>query len=67
MAVLNVAELQAILDASFPDVDVPIVVEASDESVLVCLPKSDRHGRPGDFHYRRNRKYEFGRQRRAVL
>ena len=47
MAALSVAELQAILDASFPDVDVPVVIEASDDSVLTCLPISHRHGRPG--------------------
>ena len=47
MAALSVGELQAILDASFPGVDVPVVIEASDESVLTCLPITVRHGRPG--------------------
>ena len=47
MAVLSVADLQAVLNESFPGVDVPVVIEASDESVLTCLPISERHGRPG--------------------
>jgi len=47
VAVLGVEQLQEILNGSFPEVDVPVVIEASDESVLTCLAITDRHGRPG--------------------
>lgn len=47
MPVLNVPQLQAILEAAFPGNDVPRVEEVSDDSVLLCMPVTDRHGRPG--------------------
>ncbi len=47
MAVLGVAELQAILDGGFPDSDVPQVEEVTDDHVLVSYAITDRHGRPG--------------------
>jgi uncharacterized protein (TIGR00369 family) len=44
---LGADELQAILAASFPDVEVPHVEEVSDDSVLVSYAVTDRHERPG--------------------
>lgn len=47
MTILDVAQLQAILEAAFPDSEVPRVEEVQGDTVLVCQPVSDRHGRPG--------------------
>jgi len=47
MATLTVAELQDILAMAFPNAEVPRVEEVSGDTVLVCLPTSQRHGRPG--------------------
>ncbi len=44
---LSVEELQAILVDAFPGNEVPRVEEATTESVLLCLPVTERHGRPG--------------------
>ena len=47
MALLNASELQAILAASFPGADVPLVDEVEGDEVLVRLAVGERHGRPG--------------------
>ena len=47
MATLTVAELQDILAMAFPNAEVTRVEEVSGDTVLVCLPTSQRHGRPG--------------------
>ena len=47
MARLGVDELQAILDAAFPPSEVAHVEEAHGDVVIVSLPISERHGRPG--------------------
>lgn len=47
MAILGVDELQAILSAAFPGSDVPQVESVDDQSVLVSVAITDRHGRPG--------------------
>lgn len=47
MVLLNVEQLQEILVNAFPNADVPRVEEVSGDTVLVCLPTTERHGRPG--------------------
>lgn len=47
MALLNAAQLQEILSNAFPEGDLPLVEEVDNNSVLVCQPISQRHGRPG--------------------
>jgi uncharacterized protein (TIGR00369 family) len=47
VTVLNAAELQAIMDSAFPDVQGPQVEEVDGNSVVVRQPIFDRHGRPG--------------------
>lgn len=47
MTALDVAQLQAILTSSFPDADVPRVMEIRDDTVVLVQPVSERHGRPG--------------------
>ena len=47
MAALTVVQLQEILVGSFPDHDVPVVEEVDGDIVVVSLPITDRHGRPG--------------------
>lgn len=47
MTALSVDELQAILTESFPGSDVPHVEAVDDDSVTICQPITDRHGRPG--------------------
>lgn len=47
MAILNATELQNILIAAFPGNEVPLVREVNADTVLVCQPISDLHGRPG--------------------
>ncbi|HEY5120615.1 MAG TPA: PaaI family thioesterase [Acidimicrobiales bacterium] len=47
MALLSVEELQAILTESFPDSDVPQVEAVDVDTVTICQPITDRHGRPG--------------------
>jgi uncharacterized protein (TIGR00369 family) len=44
---LNVAQLQEILSAAFPDSDLPLVEEAEGNFVVVCQPVGQRHSRPG--------------------
>ena len=44
---LGVDELQAILTAAFPGVDVPVVEEVHGHTVVVRQPVSELHGRPG--------------------
>lgn len=47
MTVLGVEQLQAILSESFPGTETPRVEEVNGETVLLCQPVTDRHGRPG--------------------
>ena len=47
MVPLGVSELQAILDGAFPTSEVAHVEEVSDHLVVVSLPITDQHGRPG--------------------
>ena len=47
MALLSAGDLQAILAASFPGADVPLVDEVSGDDALVRLTVGERHGRPG--------------------
>ena len=47
MSTLDVAQLQKILEAAFPGNEVPRVEELSGDTVIVCQPVDDRHGRPG--------------------
>jgi len=47
VAALTVVQLQEILVGSFPDHDVPVVEEVDGDIVVVSLPITDRHGRPG--------------------
>jgi acyl-coenzyme A thioesterase PaaI-like protein len=47
MTILNATELQDILIAAFPGNEVPLVQEVNVDTVLVCQPISDIHGRPG--------------------
>ncbi len=47
MNVLNAAQLQEILSASFPGADVPRVKEVLDDAVVIVQPVDERHGRPG--------------------
>lgn len=47
MATLDAQQLQAILGAAFPDAMVPRVEEVGDDNVLMCMPISNSHGRPG--------------------
>ncbi len=47
MSELDVAQLQDILEAAFPGNDVPRVEERFGETVVLCQPVTDRHGRPG--------------------
>ena len=47
MATLDIDELQALLNTAFPDADVPQVELVEGDTVLICQPISDRHGRPG--------------------
>ncbi len=44
---LSIDEMQRILVEAFPGNDVPVVRAADDEAIVVCLPATDRHGRPG--------------------
>jgi uncharacterized protein (TIGR00369 family) len=45
--VLDVGQLQEILSASFPEAEVARVEEVDGDTVLLCQPVTDRHGRPG--------------------
>jgi uncharacterized protein (TIGR00369 family) len=45
--ILGVAELQQILRESFPSAEVPLVESVDGDTVVVYLPVSERHGRPG--------------------
>jgi uncharacterized protein (TIGR00369 family) len=47
VAKLGVQELQSILGEAFPGAEVPRVEEVGDDSVVMSLPITDRHGRPG--------------------
>lgn len=47
MPVLNVAQLQEILEAAFPGNEVPRVEELQGDTLIICQPVNDRHGRPG--------------------
>ncbi len=47
MPVLDVGQLQEILSASFPEAEVARVEEVDGDTVLLCQPVTDRHGRPG--------------------
>jgi uncharacterized protein (TIGR00369 family) len=47
VATLDAAALQQILVTAFPDRDVPVVESAEDDLVVVALPVTERHGRPG--------------------
>ncbi len=47
MATLDIDELQAILTGAFPGSDVPRVEAVQGDTVLICQPITDRHGRPG--------------------
>jgi len=47
MTELDVAQLQEILEAAFPGSEVPRVEELHGDTVVVCQPVNDRHGRPG--------------------
>ena len=44
---LSAEELQEILATSFPDAQVPQIEEMGIDSVLLCQPVSNAHGRPG--------------------
>lgn len=44
---LEADELQRLVQASFPDADVPVVESASEDGVVMRLAVTDRHGRPG--------------------
>jgi uncharacterized protein (TIGR00369 family) len=47
VATLDVGELQAILDTSFPGNEVPRVERVSGDTVIVAQSVTERHGRPG--------------------
>lgn len=47
MNVLNVTELQNILSGAFPGVEVPVVEEINDDTVLVSQSITLRNSRPG--------------------
>jgi uncharacterized protein (TIGR00369 family) len=47
MTLLGVVELQSILVEAFPGNEVPHVEHVDDDTVVLSLPISDRHGRPG--------------------
>src|SRR5580704_8131258 len=48
MPVLSVAELQSVLDGTFPDSPPPYVIEETGEwGVRIRLPVTDAHSRPG--------------------
>jgi uncharacterized protein (TIGR00369 family) len=47
VTVLNAAELQAIMDSAFPDVQGPQVEDVDGDTVVLRQPIFDRHGRPG--------------------
>ena len=47
MAPLSAPELEAILEAAFPDNEVPRVESVVGDVVLCSLSVSERHGRPG--------------------
>jgi len=47
VSVLDADELQAILNGAFPDVEVPVVEEVGDMTVVVSQAISPRHERPG--------------------
>ena len=47
MSALTVEELQAILTESFPGSDVPQVESVDGDTVTICQPVTDLHGRPG--------------------
>ena len=47
MAILDIDQLQSILSAAFPSSDVPVVEEVGGDTVLICQPITERHGRPG--------------------
>jgi uncharacterized protein (TIGR00369 family) len=44
---LNAAQLQQILNAAFPDTEIPSVQEANGDTVVVRQPVGARHKRPG--------------------
>ncbi|HEV2427799.1 MAG TPA: hypothetical protein VGS61_06240 [Acidimicrobiales bacterium] len=44
---LEAAELQRLVQASFPYADVPVVESAGDDGVTLRLRVAERHGRPG--------------------
>jgi uncharacterized protein (TIGR00369 family) len=45
--VLDVDQLQEILTDAFPGTEVPRVESVDGDTVLVCQPVTERHGRPG--------------------
>ncbi|MFZ1063256.1 MAG: PaaI family thioesterase [Acidimicrobiales bacterium] len=47
MNVLDAAQLQEVLSASFPGSDVPRVDDVAGDTVVVSLRVDQRHGRPG--------------------
>jgi len=47
VSVLDADELQAILNGAFPDVEVPVVEQVGDMTVVVSQAISPRHERPG--------------------
>ena len=47
MSTLTVGELQAILTESFPGSGVPQVESVDGDTVTICQPVTDLHGRPG--------------------
>lgn len=47
MTRLGSGELQAILSSAFPDADIARIEHVDGDTVLVSLPVSARHGRPG--------------------
>ncbi len=44
---LDAAELQRLVESSFPGAEVPVVERADDDGVVMRLAVTDRHGRPG--------------------
>jgi uncharacterized protein (TIGR00369 family) len=47
VTVLDAAQLQQILDAAFPDAEIPCVQEVDGDTVVVRQPVGARHERPG--------------------
>ena len=47
MTKLDASELQVILIDAFPGNEVPQVESVNDDTTILCLPITDRHGRPG--------------------